>query len=81
MKNFLTLLGLIIISILYLFEVDYSQVSTMNWIAFAIIFITILYVSVSIAVSHTKRQSKKAQKEAFIEPQTESTTEENDAQA
>lgn len=61
MKNFLTLLGLVIISVLYLFEVDYSNISTMNWVAFAIIFITILYVAISIAVNFTKHKRDREQ--------------------
>lgn len=70
MKNALILLALVVISILYMFEVDYSNVELLNWVAFAIIFLTILYVAVSIAVGRERRIARREQKKnngKFIE--------------
>jgi|GEM_PF-3834295 len=62
MKNVLFVAGLLAISILYLFEVDYSHVTTLNWIAFGIILITVIYVSASIALSRERRRVAKAER-------------------
>ncbi len=56
MKNVLSMAGLLAISVLYMFEVDYGKVTTLNWIAFAIILITVVYLSASIALSRERRR-------------------------
>lgn len=71
MKNILTVIALLAISILYMFEVEYSQVTTLNWIAFAIIFITIVYVTASLALSrerHKQARIKRKQAKAVAQP-------------
>ena len=62
MKNTFLLLGLIVISILYMFEVNYRDIGTLNWIAFAIIFLTFLYVIISIALMRARSSAAKDQK-------------------
>ncbi len=42
MKETLTFVGLVVLSILYLFEVDFSHLETMNYVAFAIIALTLI---------------------------------------
>lgn len=62
MKNALLLVGLILISVLYMFEVNYLDLGTLNWIAFAVIFLTFLYVIISIAIVRTRSSAAKEQK-------------------
>ena len=46
MKQALTLIGLVALSILYLLEVDYGNITVYNWIAFAIIALTLVPLAV-----------------------------------
>jgi len=62
MKNTLLLLGLILISVLYMFEVNYRDLGTLNWVAFAVIFLTFLYAIISIALMRARSSAAKEQK-------------------
>lgn len=68
MKQTLTLIGLTALSILYLIEVDYAQITVYNWVAFAIIALTLIPLAVSLiskAVSrHKAREDEKLLKQA-----------------
>ena len=57
MKQVLTWIGLLALSVLYLLEVDYAQLTLYNWIAFAIIALTLLpllIMGISKAVSRSR---------------------------
>jgi|WetSurMetagenome_2_1015567.scaffolds.fasta_scaffold458252_1 hypothetical protein len=62
MKNALLLLGLIFISVLYMFEVNYRDLGTLNWIAFAVIFLTFLYVIISVVIVRERNAAAREQK-------------------
>lgn len=70
MKHILTLVGLIAISVLYLFEVDYTQLTTMNWVAFAIILLTVIYVTATVVLSRERHKQAKQARQQGKQPAT-----------
>lgn len=48
LRQSVTLLGLVALSILYLLEVDYSHISLWNWIAFVIVAFTLVPLAVGL---------------------------------
>lgn len=64
MKQTLTLTGLVALSILYLIEVDYTELTVYNWIAFAIIALTFIPLTVSLVSRAVKRhRTRQAEKQ------------------
>ncbi len=64
MKEALTFIGLVILSILYLFEVDFSQIGVLNWIAFVIIALTLVplaFQTISVIVKKSKEKKQAAE--------------------
>lgn len=60
LRQSVTLLGLVALSILYLLEVDYSHISLWNWIAFVIVAFTLVPLAVALILRIIKgRRSKK----------------------
>lgn len=58
MKNTLIFIGLVMLSVLYLFEVNFSDISYLNIIAFVIIALTLIPLLVNI-VSSIRRKGNK----------------------
>ena len=46
LRQFVTLLGLAALCILYLLEVDYSRITPLNWVAFGIIALALVPLAV-----------------------------------
>lgn len=65
MKNTLTFIGLVILSVLYLIEVDFSKITYLNIIAFVIIALTLIPLLISIAGSIRQKQIEKAGKQSL----------------
>lgn len=69
MKHIITVLGLLILSVLYLFEMDFAQVTTMNWVALGVIAATFIYVIVALVLSRERRrQARKAKQSEYFPP-------------
>ena len=62
MKQIFTMLCLIALSVLYLFEVDYTALTIRNWIAFAIILLTVIYVTAMVVLSYEHHKQSRLER-------------------
>lgn len=55
LRQSVTLLGLAALCILYLLEVDYSRITPLNWVAFGIIVLTLVPLTVWLIAKAVRR--------------------------
>lgn len=71
MRNALVFIGLVILSVLYLFEVDYAKISWMNVAAFLIIALTLLPLIWKMLSGLVKKIRSRKEKDGIDEQQGE----------
>ncbi len=67
LKNTLIFIGLVALSILYLFEVDFASLTWLNGVAFAIIAVTLIPLIVRIIIGIVEKVKEEEEKDTSSE--------------